>query len=77
MVLDGHALDQHDNDSADPEHELARLKEEHRDLDNAIAALEKMVAGDQLQIRRLKRRKLALKDKISHLEDQLTPDIIA
>ena len=59
------------------EAELARLKEEHRDLDNAIEALEQMVAGDQLQIQRLKKRKLVLKDRISFLEDQLTPDIIA
>jgi hypothetical protein len=70
-------LDEQDNDSAEPERELARLKEEHRDLDNAIEALEHVVAGDQLQIRRLKRRKLALKDRIAHLEDQITPDIIA
>ncbi len=70
-------MDEQDNDSLEPERELTRLKEEHRDLDNAIDALERVVAGDQLQIRRLKRRKLALKDKIAHLEDQLTPDIIA
>ena len=77
MRPDEHALNEQDNDTAEPERELARLKEEHRDLDNAIEALERMVAGDQLQIRRLKRRKLALKDRIAHLEDQLTPDIIA
>jgi len=59
------------------ETELARLKEEHRDLDGAIDALEQMTAGDQLQIQRLKKRKLALKDRIAYLEDQLTPDIIA
>ncbi len=57
--------------------ELARLKQEHRDLDTAIDALESMVAGDQLQIQRLKKRKLILKDRIGFLEDQLTPDIIA
>ena len=57
--------------------ELSRLKQEHRDLDTAIEALERMVAGDQLQIQRLKKRKLALKDRITFLEDQLTPDIIA
>jgi hypothetical protein len=56
--------------------ELARLKEEHRDLDTAIEALERM-AGDQLQIQRLKKRKLILKDRIAHIEDELTPDIIA
>ncbi|WP_201835258.1 YdcH family protein [Microvirga zambiensis] len=62
---------------AELEAELARLKQEHRDLDMAIDALESMVAGDQLQVQRLKKRKLALKDVIIRLEDQLTPDIIA
>lgn len=57
--------------------ELARLREEHRDLDVAIEALERVAAGDRLQIMRLKKRKLGLKDRMSHLEDQLTPDIIA
>jgi hypothetical protein len=57
--------------------ELSRLKEEHRDLDTAIEALERMVAGDQLQVQRLKKRKLVLRDRMSYLEDQLTPDIIA
>jgi hypothetical protein len=62
---------------AELQSELARLKQEHRDLDTAIEALERMVAGDQLQIQRLKKRKLILKDRIGFLEDQLTPDIIA
>ncbi|MBL0403920.1 DUF465 domain-containing protein [Microvirga aerilata] len=62
---------------AELEAELARLKQEHRDLDMAIDALESMVAGDQLQVQRLKKRKLHLKDHIIRLEDQLTPDIIA
>jgi hypothetical protein len=57
--------------------ELSRLKQEHRDLDSAIDALDSMAAGDQLQIQRLKKRKLILKDRISFLEDQITPDIIA
>lgn len=57
--------------------ELSRLREEHRDLDGAIAALERSVAGDQLQIQRLKKRKLTLRDRIHHVEDLLTPDIIA
>ena len=64
-------------ETAELEAELARLKQEHRDLDMAIEALEHMVAGDQLQIQRLKKRKLILKDRIGFLEDQLTPDIIA
>ncbi len=71
------ALQLSDEEVAEFEAELARLKEEHRDLDGAIEALESMVAGDQLQIQRLKKRKLVLKDRISYLEDQLTPDIIA
>ena len=65
------------NEVIEFEQELARLKQEHRDLDTAIEALERMVAGDQLQIQRLKKRKLILKDRIGFLEDQLTPDIIA
>ena len=65
------------DNTAELELQLARLKQEHRDLDTAIEALERMVAGDQLQIQRLKKRKLALKDRITFLEDQLTPDIIA
>ena len=65
------------DEAAEFEQELARLKQEHRDLDTAIEALERMVAGDQLQIQRLKKRKLILKDRIGFVEDQLTPDIIA
>ncbi len=63
--------------TAEYEGELARLKEEHRDLDDAIEALSGVMAGDRLQLQRLKKRKLALRDRISFLEDQLTPDIIA
>lgn len=57
--------------------ELAQLKLEHRDLDAAIAELEQAVRADQLQIKRLKKRKLSLKDEIARLEDELFPDIIA
>ena len=57
--------------------ELEELKREHRDLDDAIAALQETHRADQLRMRRLKKQKLALKDKIAQLEDQLTPDIIA
>jgi hypothetical protein len=57
--------------------ELSRLKQEHRDLDSAIDALDAMNGGDQLQVQRLKKRKLILKDRISFIEDELTPDIIA
>jgi hypothetical protein len=56
---------------------LAGLKSEHRDLDAAIDALLREGAKDQLQIARLKKRKLRLKDQISVFEDYLTPDIIA
>jgi hypothetical protein len=57
--------------------DLARLEQEHRDLDIAIEALERLGTGDRLQVQRLKKRKLTLKDRISHLEDALTPDLIA
>jgi hypothetical protein len=59
------------------ENELERLRQEHRDLDAAIEALQLMGSNDQLQIARLKKRKLVLRDRISFLDDQLTPDIIA
>ncbi|GAA3848498.1 DUF465 domain-containing protein [[Pseudomonas] carboxydohydrogena] len=57
--------------------ELARLQQEHRDLDAAIEALHHSPAPDLLQLQRLKKRKLQLRDRISFLEDQITPDIIA
>jgi len=56
---------------------LAALVEEHRDLDAAIAAMAEHGARDQLQLTRLKKRKLQLKDQISRIEDQLLPNIIA
>ena len=56
---------------------LEVLRREHRDLDDAIHALEKSARGDQLTLRRLKKQKLALKDRIARIEDQITPDIIA
>jgi hypothetical protein len=56
---------------------LVRLRMEHRDLDAAIDALRELTAPDQLQLARLKKRKLRLKDEIALLEDQLIPDIIA
>jgi hypothetical protein len=56
---------------------LEILRIEHRDLDAAIDALMAAGAGDQLQLARLKKRKLALKDQISQIEDYLIPDIIA
>ena len=56
---------------------LAQLKLEHRDLDATITELEQSVKSDQLQIKRLKKKKLTLKDEIARLEDELFPDIIA
>jgi len=56
---------------------LAQLRQEHRDLDAAILALEQAVRTDQLQIKRLKKKKLSLKDEIARVEDELLPDIIA
>jgi len=57
--------------------ELEYLKREHRDLDEAIAALDDASRSDQFTLRRLKKQKLVLKDKIARIEDELFPDIIA
>jgi hypothetical protein len=57
--------------------QIERLREEHRDLDAAIEALRDSGQADQLQLQRLKKRKLLLRDRLSQLEDQITPDIIA
>jgi hypothetical protein len=57
--------------------EIERLRQEHRDLDAAIDALVAVGTPDQLQLQRFKKRKLWLRDRISFLEDQTTPDIIA
>jgi hypothetical protein len=57
--------------------QLARLQQEHRDLDAAIAALQESPGADIIQVQRLKKRKLQLRDRITFIEDQLTPDIIA
>lgn len=57
--------------------QLEELKLEHRDLDDAIARVTDNPPFDQLKVQRLKKRKLALKDEISRLEDALLPDIIA
>ncbi len=57
--------------------QLFALREAHRDLDSAIAALSETSPNDQFTLLRLKRQKLQLKDKISFFEDQLRPDIIA
>lgn len=65
------------NDDDDARRQLSRLLQEHRDLDAAIDALYQTGRADHLQVQRLKKRKLALKDRIGDLEDQLLPDIIA
>lgn len=57
--------------------EMVLLRQEHRDLDAAIAALQDTLNVDMLTLKRLKRNKLSLKDKIARLEDAITPDIIA
>jgi hypothetical protein len=56
---------------------LGELRTEHRDLDAAIVALGEGGVADQLQLARLKKRKLRLRDEIAQIEDQLIPDIIA
>jgi hypothetical protein len=66
-----------DEEESDLKTQLARLRQEHRDLDVAIEALHNAPGSDLLQVQRLKKRKLVLRDRIIQIEDQLTPDIIA
>jgi hypothetical protein len=66
-----------EEDQRELENELARLQQEHRDLDAAIDALHQSPAPDLLRLQRLKKRKLQLRDRIAFIEDQITPDIIA
>jgi len=65
------------NDEAMLKNELIQIKQEHRDLDGAILALETMPYPNHLQLRRLKIKKLRLRERILEIEDQLLPDIIA
>ena len=65
------------NDERDLRETLAKLRVEHRQLDEEIIQLEQVNPTEQLTITRLKRRKLKLKDQIATIEDQLFPDIIA
>jgi hypothetical protein len=64
-------------DESELKAQLAQLRQEHRDLDVAIEALHNSPGSDLLQVQRLKKRKLHLRDRIIQIEDQLTPDIIA
>lgn len=57
--------------------QLAALKTEHRELDDVIARLAERSPVDQLELQRLKKRKLLLKDRIAKIENELLPDIIA
>jgi hypothetical protein len=57
--------------------ELVKLRAEHRELDDQIILLEGSASADQLLVKRLKKKKLAVKDRITAIEDQLLPDIIA
>jgi hypothetical protein len=64
-------------DHAEIVHLLAELKLEHRDLDGAIEQLSRILGRDELQLTRLKKRKLLLKDQIARLESKLIPDLDA
>ena len=66
-----------DEDEEELRRELLQLRQEHRDLDAAIAAMIETGASDTIRIQRLKKRKLGLKDRIAAIEDRLLPDIIA
>jgi hypothetical protein len=70
-------MDENEPNTQEIEGRLLMLRLEHRDLDSAIEALRALPAPDQLQVARLKKRKLRLKDEISQLEDLIIPDIIA
>ncbi len=65
------------SDQEEVKKKLGELRIQHRDLDDAIAALQASASRDTLEIQRLKKRKLSLKDQIARLESALVPDIIA
>lgn len=78
MSADGDGFSIHDTEETRAlKVRLAELREEHRALDSAIAALQSQTGGDVLQLARLKKRKLSLRDQIIWIESKLTPDIIA
>lgn len=66
-----------DEEEREIRRELAELRQEHRDLDAAITAMAESAHPDSIQIQRMKKRKLVLKDRITALDDRLLPDIIA
>lgn len=66
-----------DDEEREIRQQLAELRQEHRDLDLAIAAMLGDASVDTIRVQRLKKRKLALKDRIAALEDRFLPDIIA
>ncbi len=66
-----------ENEQIELKAQLERLRQEHRDLDAAIEALQVVPGADLIQVQRLKKRRLGLRDRIAFIEDQLTPDIIA
>ena len=69
--------DQQNSEIQGLQHQLAELESEHRDLDEVISRLSDGTPTNQLQIKRLKKRKLNLKDEITRLHTKLLPDIIA
>lgn len=58
-------------------HRLVELRQEHRDLDEAIEAMQASPSADQIRLRRLKKRRLQLKDAIARVESRLIPDLNA
>jgi hypothetical protein len=74
LMQDGYVPD---DDNGAVRLELERLRQEHQDLDAAVMALQAQADANQLQIVRIKKRKLILRDQIAKLENRLTPDLIA
>lgn len=70
-------MNEPDDETAELRRRLEELRTEHRDLDDVIARLIEKAPYDQIQLQRLKKRKLGLKDMITRIEDALHPDIIA
>jgi len=77
MDDDSEVEDAEDSEIVAIRRELARLRQEHQDLDAAVLALQALALPDQLQVARMKKRKLVLRDQIAKLENRLTPDLIA